>query len=153
MAGKPATSNGENYDRLARILGCLVCADGICSLVLLGEPMNADERQALREKHAEQYGLCVFCSVPDPDLLGHTLAALYPCDTIKVLDATEPAITDIRASATFDVLPTNECKHVQSRMLKVFRGYSNITISVDASDISYRFIPNEYCPKCNEMLV
>ena len=51
--------------------------------------LSPDERQALREKHAEQYGLCVFCSVPDPDLLGHTLAALYPCDTIKVLDAWE----------------------------------------------------------------
>ena len=51
--------------------------------------LSPDERQALREKHAEQYGLCVFCSVPDPDLLGHTLAALYPCDVIKVLDAWE----------------------------------------------------------------
>jgi len=51
--------------------------------------LSPDERQALREKHAEQYGLCVFCSVPDPDLLGHTLAAIYPCDTIKVLDAWE----------------------------------------------------------------
>ena len=100
--------------------------------------MHADERQVLREKHAEQYGLCVFCSVPDPDLLGHVLAALYPCDTIKVLDATEPPVTDIRASATSDVMPTNECEHVQSRMLKVFR--------------KYQFIPNEYCPKCGEKL-
>ena len=49
--------------------------------------LSPAERQALRERHAEQYGLCVFCSVPDPDLLGNTLAAIYPCDTIKVLDA------------------------------------------------------------------
>ena len=46
--------------------------------------------------------------------------------------------SDIRASDTPDVLPTNECNHVQSRMLKVFRGY--------------QFIPNEYCPKCGEKL-
>ena len=45
---------------------------------------------------------------------------------------------DIRASATSDVMPTNECRHVQFRMLKVFRGY--------------QFIPNEYCPKCGEKL-
>jgi len=34
--------------------------------------------------------------------------------------------------------PENECEHVQSRMLKVFRGYE--------------FIPNEFCPKCGEKL-
>ena len=51
--------------------------------------MTPEERQALREKHAEQYGLCVFCFLPYRDLLGHTLPALYPCDTIEVLDAWE----------------------------------------------------------------
>jgi hypothetical protein len=45
---------------------------------------------------------------------------------------------DIRASATSDVLLTDECRHVQSRMLKLFRGY--------------QFIPNDYCPKCGEKL-
>ena len=45
---------------------------------------------------------------------------------------------EIRASATSDVLPTDECRHVQSRMLKVFRGYE--------------FIPNEFCPKCGAKL-
>ena len=32
----------------------------------------------------------------------------------------------------------NECRHVQSRMIKLFRGY--------------QFIPNDYCPKCGEKL-
>ena len=45
---------------------------------------------------------------------------------------------EIRANATSDALPTNECRHVQFRMLKVFRGY--------------KFIPNEFCPKCGERL-
>jgi len=56
--------------------------------------MTPEERQALREKHVEQYGLCVCCFTLDPDLLGHVLAALYPCDTIKVLDWAEQAYDD-----------------------------------------------------------
>ena len=35
-------------------------------------------------------------------------------------------------------LPENECRHVQSRMIKVFRGY--------------QFIANDYCPKCGVKL-
>ena len=57
---------------------------------------------------------------------------------INKLNATEPLGTEIRASDTSDVMPTNECEHVQFRMLKVFR--------------EYQFIPNEYCPKCGEKL-
>ena len=51
---------------------------------------------------------------------------------------TEVEQSDIRASATSDELLTDECRHVQSRMLKLYRGY--------------QFIPNEYCPKCGEKL-
>jgi hypothetical protein len=53
--------------------------------------MNAAERQALRERHAEEYGLCVYCFVPDTynGRVGEWMPALYPCDTIKVLDAWE----------------------------------------------------------------
>ena len=51
--------------------------------------MNTAQRQESRGKHAEQYGLCVFCSVPDPHLRGHVMPVVYPCDTIKVLDAWE----------------------------------------------------------------
>ena len=102
--------------------------------------MNAEERQALRERHTEEYGLCVYCFVPDTynGRVGEWMPAIYPCDVIKVLDSTEPEVTEIRSSATSDVMPTNECDHVQSRMLKVFRGY--------------QFIPNEYCPKCGVKL-
>ncbi len=51
--------------------------------------MNTEERQELREKHAEQYDVCVYCFVPDPDMRGRVLKPFYPCDTIKVLDAWE----------------------------------------------------------------
>ena len=51
---------------------------------------------------------------------------------------TEVEHSEIRASVISDTLPTDECKHVQFRMLKVFRGYE--------------FIPNEFCPKCGEKL-
>jgi len=51
---------------------------------------------------------------------------------------TEVEHAEIGASATSDVLPENECRHVQSRMIKLFRGY--------------QFIPNDYCPKCGVKL-
>jgi hypothetical protein len=53
--------------------------------------MNADERQALRKRHADLYGFCVYCFVPDTynDKVGEVMPAPYPCDTIKVLDAWE----------------------------------------------------------------
>jgi hypothetical protein len=51
---------------------------------------------------------------------------------------TEVEQSEIRASAASDKLPTDGCRHVQARMLKVFRGYE--------------FIPNEFCPKCGVKL-
>ena len=53
--------------------------------------MNAAERQALRKRHAEEYGLCVYCFAPDTynGRVGEWMPAIYPCDTIKVLDAWE----------------------------------------------------------------
>ena len=53
--------------------------------------MNAAERQALRKRHAELYGLCVYCFVPDTynDKVGEVMPVVYPCDTIKVLDTWE----------------------------------------------------------------
>ena len=64
---------------------------------------------------------------------------LHAREELKFTDLkTEVEHSEIRASATSDVLPTDECRHVQSRMLKVFRGYE--------------FIPNEFCPKCGEKL-
>jgi hypothetical protein len=42
--------------------------------------MTPDERQALREKHGQdEKNQCSYC-----------LYEKYPCDVIKVLDATEP---------------------------------------------------------------
>jgi hypothetical protein len=56
--------------------------------------MNAEERQALRERHVEQYGLCVYCFAPDPDAFSEFMPVVYPCDTIKVLDWAEQAYND-----------------------------------------------------------
>jgi len=56
--------------------------------------MNAEERQALREKHVEQYGICIYCFTPDPDALYEWLPVTYPCDVIKVLDWAEQAYDD-----------------------------------------------------------
>ena len=58
------------------------------------------------------------------------------CDTEQTAIRNENA--EISASATSDTLPENECRHVQSRMIKLFRGY--------------QFIPNDYCPKCGVKL-
>ena len=105
--------------------------------------MNADERQALRERHAEEYGLCVYCFVPDTynGRVGEWMPAVYPCDAIKVLDATEPAVTEIRASATSDVMPTNECDHLGIEEFCKCYGYSDCVCGV-----------HEYCPVCGEEL-
>ena len=50
----------------------------------------------------------------------------------RLLDRAEKVVNDP------DEEKVVECDHIQSRMLKVFRGY--------------RFIPNEFCPKCGEKL-
>ena len=48
--------------------------------------MIPEERQALREKHQENNGRCQECVI---DAGHHFPSVEYPCDVIKVLDATE----------------------------------------------------------------
>jgi len=48
--------------------------------------LSPDERQALREKHADNEGFCKTC-IYESDYSTYSLD--YPCDTIKVLDAWE----------------------------------------------------------------
>ena len=91
--------------------------------------MNAEERQALREKHTYLGDYCGFC-VKDGGY-----PADYPCDVIKVLDATEPPGTDIRASATSDVLPVNECDHPEGGL-------------VPNGGDEFSMVEFAYCPKC-----
>jgi len=85
--------------------------------------MNAAERQALRDKHVckKFINYCAYCGTE------------YPCDAIKVLDATEPAGTDIQASGISDEMPVNECDHTTLDNNVVRRWWF-------------------YCPKCQEML-
>jgi len=85
--------------------------------------MTEDERQALREKHAPEDGdptnPCEFC-----------WPTAYPCDVIKVLDATE--------NLKFSDLKTKvECDHA-------------IAIALYGTDpVGINFT---YCPKCGEKL-
>ena len=46
--------------------------------------MTETERQELRDKHSVDLGMCDYC---DAGPLGKNVP--YPCDVIKVLDATE----------------------------------------------------------------
>jgi len=98
--------------------------------------MTADERQALREKHSPKVndaGKCMAC--------GGTMN--HPCDVIKVLDATEnlkpndlKTEVEIRASATSDVLPINECEHLW----------------LSRANAKYQWTVFTYCPKCGVKL-
>ena len=96
--------------------------------------MNAEERQALRERHAEEYGLCVYCFVPDTynGRVGEWMPAVYPCDIIKVLDATEPPVT--------------ECDH----MTGVEVGVNSARFVYASERLGNK--PWNYCPKCGEKL-
>jgi len=81
-------------------------------------------------------------------LSGAATPARYPCDVIKVLDAienlnpsdlkTEP---EIRASATSDVLPINECEHLIGTDIP-YDGWPGYQI----------WLTFTYCPKCGEKL-
>ena len=89
--------------------------------------MTPDERQALREKHdkfgfRENRTFCVFCLDDDG------LDIPYPCDVIKVLDATENLkFNDLKVKV--------ECDHA---------------IALHGTDpVGINF---SYCPKCGEKL-
>jgi len=56
--------------------------------------MTPEERKALREKHAEEYGICVYCMEIGAD---HFNVVRYPCDVIKVLDWAEAVAEDLSA--------------------------------------------------------
>ena len=97
--------------------------------------MNNAERQALREKHRQlyhplSYSKCKECSAP------------WPCDVIEVLDATEPLVTDIRASGTSDVLPVNECEHIVDKAVTFVPCEPGLT----------RVVERIFCTKCREKL-
>jgi len=53
--------------------------------------VNAEERQALREKHVDNEGFCKTC-IYESDYSTYSLD--YPCDVIKVLDWAEQAYDD-----------------------------------------------------------
>ena len=147
--------------------------------------MNAEERQALREKHQKKYYFpptCEKCDIEkndyeenlaNGDLIGcgfteseeHVFGEewwacaedgceSWPCDVIKVLDATEnlkpndlKTEPEIRASATSDVLPVNECaSHKEAQM-----AYLNFWNTLqDLASLGYR--RNASCAECGEPL-
>ena len=78
--------------------------------------MNAEERQALREKHT-----CFDCDFPNC----HWCVRMdYPCDVIKLLDATESEVT--------------ECDHLKGGEIPEWE--QNVWVWFT------------YCPKCGEKL-
>ena len=97
--------------------------------------MNADERQTLREKHVEQYGLCVFCFEPDSHRLGHVLAALYLCDTIKVLNALEQVLEQVN----YDIDSSSNCEHVLAGRIRNSEGKLETRVFI-------------FCPTCGKTL-
>jgi hypothetical protein len=101
--------------------------------------MNAEERQALREKHT-----CSDCDYPNC----HWCVRMdYPCDVIKVLDALDEILNlselktepEIRASATSDGLLVNECDHM-------------VYVNKGAYVLQHASVRLTYCPKCGEKL-
>jgi len=103
---------------------------------VLRETMTPAELQALREKHGkfgfrENRIFCVFCLDDDG------LDIPYPCDVIKVLDATENLkFNDLKVKV--------ECDHWVTVKKSGQYGY--------ASSVSPEYWTHTYCPKCGEKL-
>ena len=93
--------------------------------------MTSDERQALREKHTYLGDYCGFC-VKDGGY-----PADYPCDVIKLLDATE----NLKPN---DLKTEVECDHWVT--VKRSNQYGN------ASSVPFEYWTHNYCPKCGEKL-
>lgn len=69
--------------------------------------MTPDERQALREKHRDNGidGRCETCHYVTPiegTNISVCTAPNYPCDVIKVLDATEPRCEHVEGGEVAD---------------------------------------------------
>jgi hypothetical protein len=97
--------------------------------------MNATEREELREKHRAIYHegrkLCDFCS--DTAFVGRI--TYFPCDTMLLLVATEPA---------------PECDHIVG-----YRHGMNNALLVEAEEAAEWLEPDylfSFCPKCGKDL-
>ena len=103
--------------------------------------MTPKERQALREKHRNKNGNCAECCFEwiDEWQTDH-FSTKYPCDVIKVLDATENLkSSDLKT----EVEPVSEtapkCDHLDTRLRDDHRPFAE-------------FDDFAYCPKCGEKL-
>ena len=103
--------------------------------------MTPAERQALREKHTEiifREGVSC-CSLCHHEWHGFAVVVPYPCDVIKVLDATEPAIDNkVSVSGLNDNLLSVDCEHVEHGEVPMYK--ENVWLAFT------------YCPKCGEKL-
>jgi hypothetical protein len=108
--------------------------------------MTAEERQALREKHRQDDSYCFACAYWNEEVGDFHLAA-YPCDVIKVLDATEPVSeTDpkLPEMGVFASLANNEtepekCDHM-------------VYVNEGSPVLMHARLRLTYCPKCGEKL-
>ena len=53
--------------------------------------MTKEERQALREKHSDWYGFCLYCHDASGDVVE------YPCDVIKALDWADEVLEELKS--------------------------------------------------------
>jgi len=92
-----------------------------------GGTMTLEERQTLQEKHSrDEKNQCSYC-----------LYERYPCDVIKVLDATENLkFNDLKVKV--------ECDHWVTVKRSGQYGY--------ASSVLPEYWTHTYCPKCGEKL-
>ena len=105
--------------------------------------MNAEDRQAIREKHKRIempepfYGGCAVCLCYTFDETPELINAPWPCDVINVLDASEN--TSISCDTKQDEI-RNECNHLEG---------GEIPHDTEGIVVWLYFI---YCPKCGEKL-
>jgi len=106
--------------------------------------MTPDERQALREKHKPMDDgdggfYCNYCREEDNGeaWYGWAMGVEWPCDVIKVLDATE----NLKPN---DLKTKVECDHWVTVKRSGQYGY--------ASSVSPEYWTHTFCPKCGEKL-
>ena len=113
--------------------------------------MTHAERKELRDKHRASDGRNEWWNKtgeesPHCDRCGcGEYYVEWPCDVIKVLDATEPAIdNEVSVSGLNDNLLSVHCDHWVT--VKRSNQYGN------ASSVPFEYWTHNYCPKCGEKL-
>ena len=101
--------------------------------------MNAEERQALREKHfLYHFNKCGECFLS------------YPCDAIKVLDALEQIAAWVDHRNGMDV--HGAIGRIQDMLLGTDTELECEHLWLSRANAKYQWTVFTYCPKCGEKL-